>query len=171
MRIGSRSLIEPYTLRKINSFVGQVFNGRNFADQTIAIPTVNPDRTFLEKIFLLHELFQKEYTTERHSKKSRHYYDLQRLMKSEFGSIALANPELYNTIISHRKYLTREKGIDYSRHLPEFISIIPSREILALWEMDYNEMRESMLYGESLTFNELIKEIKILNRKVNQLKF
>jgi predicted nucleotidyltransferase component of viral defense system len=170
IEIGSRSLIEPNTPRPVNSFVGQVFSDRNFADQVIEIPTVNPERTFLEKIFLLHELFQKEFSEERHTRKSRHYYDLQRLMHSEFAEKAWGDQELYKTIVSHRKYLNKEKGIDYGRHAPEFISIIPSDEVLRSWEKDYNDMRESMFYGQSLSFSELMIQIKALNEKINQHK-
>lgn len=168
IEIGSRSLIEPFTPRPIHSFVGEVFPEQSFTDQPVIIPTVNPERTFLEKIFLLHELFQKEYVAERHSRKSRHYYDLQRLMHTEFASKAWSNSNLYKTIVSHRKYLNKEREINYERHLPEFISIIPSSEILRIWERDYNEMRESMFYGESLSFADLIREIKTLNDAINQ---
>lgn len=59
VEIGSRSEKEPFTERQFCSFIGENFKGRNFADSPITIPTVNPERTFLEKIFLLHEEFQQ----------------------------------------------------------------------------------------------------------------
>lgn len=170
IEIGSRSLIEPYTKKSINSYVGQVFSGRGFADLSMDFPTVNPERTFLEKIFLLHELFQKEYDEEKHRRKSRHFYDLQKLMNTEFATKAWGDPELYKTIVSHRKFLNKEKGIDYDKHAPEYISIIPSEDVLGSWEKDYHEMRESMFYGESLSFGELMIQIKALNEKINQHK-
>ena len=57
IEIGSRSLKEPYTVMKFNTLVGEQFKDKPFADSAIDIPTVNPERTFLEKIFLLHEEF------------------------------------------------------------------------------------------------------------------
>jgi Nucleotidyl transferase AbiEii toxin, Type IV TA system len=59
IEIGSRSLKEPFTERKFCSIVGEHFKGRPFADHELTIPTVNPERTFLEKVFLLHEEFQQ----------------------------------------------------------------------------------------------------------------
>ena len=38
--------------------IGEKYQGKAFADNNIVIPSVNPQRTFLEKIFLLHEEFQ-----------------------------------------------------------------------------------------------------------------
>jgi hypothetical protein len=40
------------------SFVGEQFQDRPFADSPITIPCVNPERIYLEKLFLLHEEFQ-----------------------------------------------------------------------------------------------------------------
>lgn len=63
--------------------------------------TVVPSRTFLEKIFLLAEEFQK--ARPRHVRMSRHLYDLERLMDTEYGKAALADDALYNAIIEHRR--------------------------------------------------------------------
>ena len=57
VEIGSRSLREPFTQRAFCSLVGEHYKELFFADKNITIPTVNPERTFLEKIFLLHEEF------------------------------------------------------------------------------------------------------------------
>jgi len=58
IEVGSRSLIEPFDERSFTSMVGEKYKERAFADGNIIIPSVNPQRTFLEKIFLLHEEFQ-----------------------------------------------------------------------------------------------------------------
>lgn len=59
IEISSRSLRDPFEMREIQSLVGQQYPNLDFADKPILIPTVMPSRTFLEKIFLLHEEFQK----------------------------------------------------------------------------------------------------------------
>lgn len=50
LEIGSRSMREPFTSREFRSFVGEAFPGRDFADDNISVPCVNPERTFLEKL-------------------------------------------------------------------------------------------------------------------------
>jgi len=49
------------------------------------------------------------------------------------------------------------------------INIVPSSEIISNWERDYKTMQESMFYGATLSFNELITRIKELNSRVKKI--
>jgi Nucleotidyl transferase AbiEii toxin, Type IV TA system len=169
IEVGSRSLMEPFSAKKISSMMGEHFTGRPFADENISIPSVNPERTFLEKIFLLHETFQGEVDKTKIERKSRHLYDLEKLMDTEFAVEALNNKELYKIIVEHRRKLTPIRGIDYSNHTPDKINPIPPDEIIGEWEKDYMAMQQSMFYNPSLPFNKLIERIKTLKEKINAI--
>lgn len=169
IEIGSRSLIEPHTDRSFKSLVGEQFTGRAFADENITIPVVIPERTFLEKIFLLHEIFQAETGKKTIERKSRHFYDLEKLMDTEYASAALNNIELYNTIVEHRMKVTPERGVDYTNHATARINLIPPDEIIGEWEKDYKTMQESMLYNPSLPFAQLIDRMKVLKERINSI--
>lgn len=160
VELGSRSLIEPYSQKSIISLVGEAFDGRNFADKHIIIPVVNPERTFLEKIFLLHEEFQKPTDKIRVNRLSRHLYDIEKIMNSEFAEIAFKNDDLYNQIVNHRSKFTPIGGIDYANHAPNKINIIPPKAIFNDWKKDYEAMQENMIYGESLSFEKLIERME-----------
>ena len=92
--------------------VGEKYKGKVFADNNIVIPSVNPQRTFLEKIFLLHEEFQLPIEKIKVERKSRHLYDVEKLMDTEYAMAALSNKALYQTIVEHRAKLTPLRGID-----------------------------------------------------------
>jgi predicted nucleotidyltransferase component of viral defense system len=169
IEVGSRSLIEPYDERSFTSMVGEIFAGREFADSNIIIPSVNPQRTFLEKVFLLHEEFQLPIEKIKIERKSRHLYDLEKLMDTEYAVAALKNKELYDTIVEHRKKLTALRGIDYANHTPDKINPIPPDAIIGAWKKDYQAMQENMLYNPSLSFDELIARINILKERVNAI--
>nr|WP_255737312.1 nucleotidyl transferase AbiEii/AbiGii toxin family protein [Cognataquiflexum nitidum] len=169
IEIRSRSMHEPLTQRPIKSFVGDYFAGRPFADLPTNIPCVNVERTFLEKIFLLHEEFQKPESNIRIQRLSRHLYDIERIMASGFAGKALAGPNLYQEIVKHRSSLTRINGMDYTRHSPRYINPIPPDHILKYWEDDYKTMQEQMIYGDSLSFKELIEKLKTLRAQINKL--
>lgn len=169
VEVGSRSLKEPYTHRTFSTFLSEIYHEKSFADKPITIPTVNPERTFLEKVFLLHEEFQKAPEKIRFKRLSRHLYDLEKLYQSEFSEIALKNEELYKTIMAHRSKFTPLSGIDYNNHRPKNIKFIPPEHLLPLWKKDYLEMSESMFYGNSLSFEGLIEQLTELQKKINGL--
>ncbi len=169
VEIGCRSLKEPFSVREINTMVADRFSGRPFCDTPIAIPVVNPERTFLEKIFLLHEEFQKPQDKVRVERLSRHLYDIEKLQQTGYAEKALANGDLYNTIIAHREHFTHISGIDYSKHSPKHIRFIPPDSLLPHWEKDYKAMIENMIYGETLSFGELIRQLGLLQARINNI--
>ena len=169
IEIGSRSEKEPFSEKQFSSFVGEHFTGRNFADSNITIPTVNPERTFLEKIFLLHEEFQQPTEKVKVDRQSRHLYDLEKLMDTEFGIKALADKNLYQHIVQHRRTITPLRGIDYANHAPDKINPIPPDNIIKEWKKDYEQMRQSMIYRESLSFDKLIGRLTELKNRINKI--
>ncbi|WP_392437635.1 nucleotidyl transferase AbiEii/AbiGii toxin family protein [Cruoricaptor ignavus] len=102
IEIGCRSLIEPFSERLVTSLVDSQFAESDFASKPFSVPSVNPERTFLEKVFLLHEEFQKDTDKIRVNRLSRHLYDLYMLYNSEFKDKALNDEKLYQEIVKHR---------------------------------------------------------------------
>lgn len=169
VEVGSRSLKEPFTQRSFGTIISEVFADRPFSDKPISIPVVNPERTFLEKIFLLHEEFQKPQDKIRVERLSRHLYDIEKLSQTEYAEIALQDTELYNTIVRHREIFTPISGIDYTNHSPDKISFIPPNTILKDWQQDYEIMTQTMIYDNPLTFDELIKRLTELQNRINTI--
>jgi predicted nucleotidyltransferase component of viral defense system len=169
IEIGSRSLREPFTEREFASLVGEHYKGKPFADVPINVPCVNPERTFLEKLFLLHEEFQKPDDEIRVDRLSRHLYDIEMLMRTEYAEIALTNKELYNDIIEHRSIYTKISNIDYNGHQHKSLNPLPPDTVIDNWRKDYQRMQEEMIYGASLPFDKLMERIKELKERINNL--
>ena len=170
VEISSRSLKEPITNKTFSSLVAENYPTFPFADKAIKVPIVNPERTFLEKIFLLHEEFQKSQGKIRVERLSRHLYDIEKLMPL-FAEIALENGDLYKTIVAHRRHFMPVSGVDYDNHVPSKINFIPPDNLSSLWEADYKQMQENMIYRESLSFANLIKKLTELQVKINNLEW
>ena len=169
IEIGARSLIEPSENVRIRSIIAENYPETNFADDFIAIPTVIPQRTFLEKAFLLHEEFQKPSEKIRVDRMTRHIYDLEKLMDTDYAQKALNDKDLYNAIVEHRRTLTAMKEVDYDTHVPERINFVPPDSIMDLWRKDYEKM-QNMIYGKSLPFDKLMDRIKELNERFRKIK-
>lgn len=169
VEVGCRSLREPMTQRTFSTLVAENFNDRPFADRPITIPIVNPERTFLEKIFLLHEEFQKAPERIRVDRLSRHLYDIEKLSQSKFSEIALSDAHLYRTIVDHRKMFTALAEVDYRNHSPDKLVFVPPPDLLPAWEADYKQMQENMIFGAVSSFKELIETLTILQIRINKI--
>lgn len=162
IEVSGRSLREPWSNRLVQSFIDSTFSDQPFAGAAFDVPTVEPRRTFLEKAFLLHEEFLKPADKIRSKRMSRHLYDLDILMDTEHGIIALEDEELYNSIIEHRAVFNRLPGVDYSSHARRTISFLPPDNVISIWESDYNSMRETMFYGDTKPFSVVMERLKEL---------
>lgn len=166
IEISCLSMNEPTEERMISSYVEQTFPGEDdIASATIR--TVVPTRTFLGKAFLLCEEFQKEKP--RHIRMSRHLYDLERLMDTRFGKQALENKDLYERIVEHRSIYYALRYVDYSKLLPNAIDFIPKDELISDWKADYAEMCDHFIYGNKLSFEQLINRIKELRERFREI--
>jgi hypothetical protein len=165
IEVGARSLKEPWEKRGINSLIAKHFTMESFANPAFDIPIVLPKRTFLEKIFLLHEEFEKNSTEIRVDRLSRHLYDIERLMDTQHGKDALVDIQLFDSIVNHRKKFNVVRGIIYDNHHPHKLNFIPPEAILKEWEKDYVKMQENMIYGDTLSFPKLLNRLKELQER------
>lgn len=170
IEIGARSLREPSEQRMINSIINETLGDTNTVGKSFSILTVTPVRTFLEKIFLLHEEFCKPIEHIRTNRMSRHLYDIDRIMDTEYGDQAIQDTELYCSIVDHRSKFNVIRGIDYNSHGSDRISFIPPKELIAEWEVDYKAMQNDMIYGHSKPFKEIIERMQILKERFRKIK-
>ena len=83
-------------------------------------------------------------------------------MYTPYAEIALNDLVLYYEIVEHRRKFYNVGYVDYNKELPASIQIVPSDELMSAYEADYNEMKESFIYGQSLTFADMMKRIRVL---------
>ena len=170
IEISCRSLREPFTVQTFGSLVDEFYADRDFPEPLFKVPTVNPERTFLEKVFLLHEEFHRPTDKMRVDRLSRHLYDIYHLTKTGIAANAINDKELYETIVSHRYKFSRVGEVDYNLHHPNTLNPIPPKEVIADWEADYAKMKEDMIYEENKpSFEELINNLDDLRTLLQAL--
>ncbi len=168
VEISVLSMSEPYEMRRISSLIEQTYKNEDVDSDLIqTIRTVSPARTFLEKAFLLCEEFQKDKP--RTHRMTRHFYDLEKLMHTPYAEMALNDSVLYHEIVKHRRKFYHVGCVDYDKELPTNIQIVPSEELMSGYEADYNEMKESFIYGQPLAFAELMEQITRLQERFRRI--
>ena len=167
LEIGARSKNEPVELKTIVSLLDQQYSSSVFSIHLFMVRTVLPTRTFLEKILLLHEEFAKPVERIRTERLTRHLYDLEKMMQSSYGPLALVDDALFVKIVEHRKIMTPVRGIDYINHRKGKLSIVPPKEVVSSWKNDYKAMQENMIMGKSLDWEELLLKIREVEDQLN----
>lgn len=165
VEISSLSMKEPVEDLKMTSIIGRHFPVED-VDTYVIARTVHPTRTFLEKIFLLSEEFQKK--TPRTRRMSRHYYDIWQMMGSVYAREAISNKKLYDDIIAHREAYYHVKYFDYSKLKRDVISFLPPAELDKAYCDDYNTMIDSYIYGEYPSYDVLMEKMKELEDMLHE---
>lgn len=169
LEIGGRSMNEPLQKVEIQSFIDKHFPQATFAEQSFAVSAVAPERTFLEKICLLHEEFSKQDEQSiRVERMSRHIYDIVRILETPIAENALSNKCLFQSIAKHRRIFIAMEDFDYDTLAPATLKIVPPNSVIAKWENDYNKM-QTMIYDKILSFSEITNKIKLLNERLNNI--
>lgn len=171
IEVSGRSMSEPVSIVGLRSYIDNVYTAAPFTEPDFDIRAVVPQRTFLEKLFLLHEEFSKPKDAVRTERMSRHMYDICQILETTVAEQALAEKELYLSVVEHRRTFIGLRGFDYSTLLPRTLDIIPPDSIIDSWRQDYKRMQETMIYGDSPSFDKMIETMKGLNQRIHTLDY
>ncbi len=168
LEVGARSLMEPRVEIPVKTIIQEALPQINTDVVPVNIITAAPQKTFLEKAFLLHELFSVEHDTLPAKRRSRHLYDLNRMMDRNFAIDAVCDEALWEQIQHHRERFTSMLGVDYSGDIRKRICLVPPEKHIDDWKKDYQYMCDSMIYGEKPTFSELMESIRELEKRFRE---
>mgnify|MGYP000111657881 CR=1 FL=1 len=142
----------PNQVRTITPTLYEVFP-EILGQGSFEVPVLLPERTFLEKLFFIHEsLLGLNPDGDR---KSRHYYDLHKMYHSGVFDRIKASPELVEVVIAHRKTFFRYNNLDYDRLLHFGVGVVPSSDHLARWRADYDKTID-LIYHDRPSFDDLM---------------
>jgi Nucleotidyl transferase AbiEii toxin, Type IV TA system len=159
-----RSLKYSYAMINIQSILWEIFPNEAYQGIPFEVPTTEPKKTLLEKIFLLHEKFLTHDTGNiAGERQSRHLYDLAINAETAVGVAGQRNMEFYKVLLEHRKHYINLRGVNYESMQPSLISFVPPPDLIELFRDDYSIMQREMIYGESPDFNTLLQQLRILN--------
>lgn len=171
VEISCRSLMEPSEEIEMRSMIEDAYPGEEFSLPIFTVPTVVPGRTFLEKVFLLHEEFSRPNGCTHIERITRHMYDIAKMMDKPFAMEAMQNVQLYEDIVAHRKKFTAWSGLDYTTHLPHTISFLPPESIEDVLRDDYKQMQIGFIYADAPSFDEIMERLQELQDRFRTLKW
>ena len=166
LEIGALAAWTPTQNVTIRPYIAETYPNQ-FDDAFVEVRTTTPERTFWEKITILHrEAFRPENST-LPPRMSRHYYDVYRMAKLGILDRALQNPGLLDQVAAFKAKFYPQKWAHYELAKLGTLHLVPPDHNLKPLQRDYAAMA-GMIYGERPEFDELMDNLEIINQVINR---
>jgi hypothetical protein len=138
----------------------------NIKIENIYVPTIILERTFWEKVTILH----KEHfrTSERNNPErySRHYYDLYKIGKSEMINSSLARTDLLKEVVEFKERFYPCAWARYDLAVQGSLKLLPTEENKKYLKDDYKKM-QGMIFGEYPAWEDILIFLEEMEVEIN----
>lgn len=166
LEIGALAAWTPARMCDIKPYAAQEYT-HLFENPSTSILTVSAERTFWEKVTILHkEAFRSNGNLP--GRYSRHYYDLYCMAHSSVTKAAFLDLNLLKRVVDFKMRFYRSNAAHYDLASPGTMKLLPTKMHLDVLEADYGQMSD-MIFGEIPSFAEIIETIQQLESDINLL--
>lgn len=157
---GARSATLPAHPHAISPYVADTIGSAELA--TPDVVTIDADRTFLDKLLILHGRhchFRNRGTAYKNAnRESRHYYDVA-MMADTVGPKALAQPELLADVIHHSRLAFSSGWMKFDEAERGELNLLPPEGMRKVIAADYAAM-QGMIFGDPPSFDTIMATIE-----------
>lgn len=167
IELSGRNEIEPSTNRKVRPYLAEHAERLEFPEPTIE--ALLAERTFWEKVTLIHAELHKGSFEESAERMSRHWSDLTVLMKHDVGQSAMKDNELLVKVVKHKDSFWRDGKAKYDDCLNKKFRLVPTDNVIRVLKADYESMvNAGMFFDEKpASFDEMMSDIAALESLLN----
>lgn len=141
LEFGARGETQPHETRSISSYVSETFP-ELFPAPSCLVPTLALERSFWEKVTILHSLHHGSKLRDR---MSRHYYDTYMLAQSGVADKALQNPALLEDVVRNKSLLFRDAKASYETAVLGSLKLLPREDQRPILKKDYEKMADMFM--------------------------
>lgn len=158
----------PSQKSPVTPFVAEEFPDI-FAEKLAEIAVLDCERTFWEKVTLLHAENHRPDSTRLKPRMSRHWSDIAVMSAAERFRDDNLSIELLQRVIHFKQIYFAANWAHYETALPGTLSIVPNASLAKALREDYAQMKE-MFPAEALSFDEVLAKLESLEKRLNFLK-
>ena len=157
---GAKSALDPNESRIITPYLSaDLTDGDALA--VVGVTTIDPERTFLDKVLILHGLpifFEKNKKLYGAGQVSRHYYDIHRMMGEPIGKRACTDAALVEDCVNHARvfFYRRDTGLEHVKR--GAFRLTPSGGMVDRLHRDYDAM-STMIFGDVPDFRVVLDSV------------
>ena len=165
LEIGPLAIWVPNAEFSISPYCAEEFPSL-FSEPTCRIKSIKAERTFWEKVTILHHEAHRPADNPQPTRYSRHYYDLSCIANSAVKATALKDSDLLKSVVESKERFYPRGWARYDLAQPGTIRLMAPTHILQSLKRDYEQMR-IMIYGFQPTFDEMMSRIQLLENEIN----
>jgi hypothetical protein len=139
-----------------------------FERPACTVRAIKAERTFWEKITILHHEAHRPENNAQPAGYSRHYYDVCRMAQSPVKQSAFADLELLQAVAAFKDKFYHRGWARYDLAVPGTMKLVPPPHVVASLEEDYHQMR-FMIFGERPSLEEIMAALGALESEINAL--
>lgn len=169
IEFGGRNETLPQTHECISCDLAEHVPGISFP--VANVPVLSAQRTFWEKVTLLHVECQRPKLRANTERLFRHWYDVDLLGAHDVGKAALQDKALLEDVIKIKRAFYYYGYSNYEHCLDGRLKLIPNDELLVALRTDHQKMIEAqMFYGDAVVddFDKIIEGVRALEDTINQ---
>lgn len=167
LEIGPLAEWMPSHKSKIIPFVAERYP-QVFEKPSTEILTVDVERTFWEKITILHKIANFPEGKPLPHRYARHFYDVYCLGNSDIKTSAFEKKDLLEKDIAFKQKFYYAKSAHYETATLKTVELIPRKDIMDALKTDYVAM-SNMIYGEIPSFETILKYLEELEQEIHNL--
>lgn len=167
LEIGPLAAWLPHEEHEIESYAASEFPGL-FTHPRCRVNVITAERTFWEKVTILHHEAHRPDGNVQPSRYSRHYYDLARLFHTDIKSKALEDIGLLQSVVEFKDKFYPRGWARYDLARPGSMKLFPGEKVLASVQADYR-MMHNMIFGDIPPFEEIMADIAALEGEINSV--
>lgn len=159
-RPSHKSTVTPFVVEKFPDV---------FREKTGTVLVLDSERTFWEKLTLLHAENHRPDPAKLKPRMARHWSDVAVMSTAEQFADEKLSPDLLAQVIRFKKIYFAANSAQYDTAVPETLRIVPNEALQAILRKDYQQMQE-MFPSKPLRFDEILARLEALQKRINALK-
>jgi len=167
LEVGPLASWVPNAEYEIRSYAAEAFPAV-FSRPSCRVRAIRAERTFWEKITILHHEANRPEKSPQPAGYSRHYYDVCRMARTGVKAAAFADLELLRAVAAFKDKFYHRGWARYDLAKPGTMKLVPPEHVMKAAARDYEGMR-LMIFGERPDFGEMVEQLRALEAEINRL--
>jgi hypothetical protein len=166
IEFGARSDHWPVEAMPVKPYIADVSDKIDVEGARVRV--LAAERTFWEKVTILHMIYHRPADKAVPTRMSRHYYDIYAMAGSPIYMKALEHISLLKDVAEHKALFFRDAKAHYEEATPAGLRLLPRDDQMNTIKNNYRQMQQ-MFFEEPPAFEQIIDKLRALEKEIHSI--